>query len=244
MTQHDRPVAIDVTLPDHRIPRELVPRPAVETLDDAERASLVQRIERSLIRHDAVLIAHCYVDPMLQDLAETTGGHVGDSLDMAGFGQRHSASTLIVAGVRFMAETAKILSPAKRVCMVAPAADCSLDMGCRASEVVAQADFVGSTSQMVAAVARLPQREFIVATSAGLLHRLRKHHPDRRFELAPTVAAGACAGRCPWMTMNGVRQLAECLDDPRLTATNEVILDPDTMTRAEIPLRRMMAFAA
>ena len=54
-----------------------------------------------------VLIAHYYTDPEIQALAEETGGFVGDSLEMAKFGNRHSASTLIIAGVRFMGESAE-----------------------------------------------------------------------------------------------------------------------------------------
>ncbi|MEP7299658.1 MAG: quinolinate synthase NadA [Burkholderiales bacterium] len=66
----------------------------------------------------------------LQDLALATGGCVADSLEMARFGREHAAQTLIVAGVRFMGETAKILSPGKRVLMPDLDATCSLDLGC------------------------------------------------------------------------------------------------------------------
>jgi quinolinate synthetase A subunit len=79
-----------------------------------------------------VLVAHYYTDPDLQALADETGGHVSDSLDMARFGHEHSASTLVVAGVRFMGETAKILNPEKRVLMPDLRAECSLDLGCPA----------------------------------------------------------------------------------------------------------------
>ena len=78
------------------------------------------------------MIAHYYVDGALQDLARETGGCVGDSLEMARFGANHPASTLVVAGVRFMGETAKILSPRKRVLMPDGEATCSLDLGCPA----------------------------------------------------------------------------------------------------------------
>ena len=60
------------------------------------------RIKTLLAREDAVLVAHYYTDPQLQELAEETGGCVSDSLEMARFGKRHEASTLVVAGVRFM----------------------------------------------------------------------------------------------------------------------------------------------
>lgn len=79
---------------------------------------------------DGVLIAHYYTDPLIQELAEMSGGVVSDSLEMARFGNHHSAETLVVAGVRFMGETAKILTPHKRVLMPTLEATCSLDVGC------------------------------------------------------------------------------------------------------------------
>lgn len=95
-----------------------------------QRSALIDRIKLQLRTQDAVLVAHYYVDDELQDLADETGGIVSDSLEMARFGYEHPASTVVVAGVRFMAETAKILSPEKRVLAVASDAECSLDMGC------------------------------------------------------------------------------------------------------------------
>lgn len=102
-------------------------------LSSQDSASL-ERVKSLLEQHQAVLIAHYYVDPALQALAEATGGFVGDSLEMARFGKRHPAQTLIVAGVRFMGETAKILSPEKRVFMPTLEATCSLDLGCPENE--------------------------------------------------------------------------------------------------------------
>ncbi len=96
----------------------------------AERAALETRIRQLLKAQDAVLVAHYYVDDALQALAESSGGYVSDSLDMARFGNEHPASTLVVAGVRFMGETAKILNPEKRVLMPQLEATCSLDLGC------------------------------------------------------------------------------------------------------------------
>ena len=70
----------------------------------------------------------------IQALAEETGGCVSDSLEMARFGANQTATTLVVAGVRFMGETAKILSPDKRVLMPTLEATCSLDLGCPIDE--------------------------------------------------------------------------------------------------------------
>ena len=97
---------------------------------EAEKRGLMDSIARRLRAEDAVLVAHYYTAPEVQALAEETGGFVSDSLEMARFGRDHSASTLIVAGVKFMGETAKILTPNKRVLMPTLEATCSLDIGC------------------------------------------------------------------------------------------------------------------
>jgi len=95
-----------------------------------ERDALAAEIRQLLIEKDAVLVAHYYTDEDLQMIADETGGTVADSLEMARFGNTHKASTLVVAGVRFMGETAKILNPEKRVLMPTLEAECSLDLGC------------------------------------------------------------------------------------------------------------------
>ena len=105
-----------------------------------ERAALKDKIRRLLKERNAVLVSHYYVHPDLQDLAEETGGIVSDSLEMARFGRDHPASTLVVSGVRFMGETAKILSPEKRVLMPDLDANCSLDLGCPIDEFSAFCD--------------------------------------------------------------------------------------------------------
>ena len=106
------------------------PRP----LSDDQQADFQQSIKDLLVRENAVLVAHYYTDPVIQELAEATGGCVSDSLEMARFGRDNPASTLVVAGVKFMGETAKILSPEKRVLMPTLEATCSLDIGCPADE--------------------------------------------------------------------------------------------------------------
>ena len=152
-----------------------------ENLTPAERRSLRQQAGDLLSREDAVLVAHYYVDSELQELAEETGGCVADSLEMARFGLSHPASTVIVAGVRFMGETAKILSPEKQVLVVEPQAECSLDLGCppaafgafcdqhpertvvvyanTSAEVKARADWVVTSSIAVDLVADLAAKD-------------------------------------------------------------------------------------
>ena len=112
----------------------------VSTTDDNEnitpyqQAKLVSEAKRLLKNKNAVLVAHYYTSAALQNLAEQTGGCVADSLEMALFGKHHSATTLIVAGVRFMGETAKILSPEKKILMPDLGAECSLDLACPIKE--------------------------------------------------------------------------------------------------------------
>ena len=111
-----------------------IPDFVAEPLPRSEADSLKDEITQLLSERDAVLVSHYYVDGDVQDIATETGGCVSDSLEMARFGRDHPASTLFVAGVRFMGETAKILSPEKRVFMPTLNAECSLDLGCPPDE--------------------------------------------------------------------------------------------------------------
>lgn len=106
------------------------PHPQWPSLTPQEEQDLKEDIKKLLKRENGVLVAHYYTQGVLQDLAEETGGCVADSLEMARFGKEHSAETLVVAGVRFMGETSKILSSDKRVIMPDLDATCSLDEGC------------------------------------------------------------------------------------------------------------------
>jgi quinolinate synthase len=318
----------------------------------AEKAALKERIKQLLKEKQAVLVAHYYVDADLQDLAEETGGCVSDSLEMARFGRDHPAKTLVVAGVRFMGETSKILNPNKTVLMPDLDATCSLDLGCPADEfaafcdahpdrtvvvyantsaavkaradwmvtssiglkivehlhaqgkkilwapdrhlggyiqkktgadmlmwqgscivhdefkgielellrkehpkakvlvhpespeaVVAQADVVGSTSQLIAATQDPDTDEFIVATDNGILHKMRLAAPGKRFIEAPTAGNSAtcksCA-HCPWMAMNSLQNLADVLE----TGRNEIHVDPEIGRKAFTCIDRMLDFAA
>ncbi|MBN3765910.1 quinolinate synthase NadA [Burkholderia sp. Ac-20365] len=317
-----------------------------------ERLALKERIRGLLKREKAVLVAHYYVDPELQELADETGGCVADSLEMARFGRDREEQTLVVAGVRFMGETAKILSPNKRILMPDLDATCSLDLGCPVDEfsafcdqhpdrtvvvyantsaavkaradwmvtssigleivadlhargekiiwapdrhlggyiqkktgadmllwqgsclvhdefkgveldlvraeypdakvlvhpespesVVAQADVVGSTTQLIDAAKNSSATHFIVATDLGILHKMRLAAPGKIFIEAPTAGNSAtcksCA-HCPWMAMNGLRNLAEVLE----RGHNEIFVDPSIGERARLPIDRMLDFAA
>ncbi len=297
------------------------PPPMVEeVLSDAERTELKARIKTLMKQQDAVLVAHYYTSPDLQDLAEETGGCVSDSLEMARFGHAHPAKTLIVAGVKFMGETAKILNPEKRVIMPDLGADCSLDLACPADEftafcdaqghkllwapdqhlgdyvqrisgadmllwqgscvvheafkaealkqlrvehphaavlvhpespaaVIALADVVGSTTQLIDAVRTLPNPEFIVATDNGIFHKMHAAAPGKRLIEAPTAGEGAtctsCA-HCPWMAMNGLRKLAAVLESHAGDgqAGNEIHIEESIRVKALLSIQKMLDFAA
>jgi quinolinate synthase len=109
--------------------------------------------------------------------------------------------------------------------------------------VVAQADVVGSTSQLIDAAQRLPATHFIVATDLGILHKMRLAAPGKIFIEAPTAGNSAtcksCA-HCPWMAMNGLANLAHVLE----CGHGEIFVDPAIGERARLPIDRMLAFAA
>ncbi|MDC0517107.1 quinolinate synthase NadA [Porticoccaceae bacterium] len=316
----------------------------------ARVSELRDQIKQQLIEKDAVLIAHYYTDPLIQALAEETGGVVSDSLEMARFGKTHSAQTLVVAGVKFMGETAKILTPEKRVLMPTLEATCSLDVGCPADEfaafcdqhpdrtvvvyantsaavkaradwvvtssialevvdhldslgekilwapdkylgsyvqkqtgadmllwdgacivheefkaqgitdlkkvhpdaavlvhpespqsVIDIADAVGSTSQLIAAAASLPQSKMIVATDQGIFFKMQQAVPDKQLLVAPTGGSGAtcrsCAS-CPWMGMNDLENLLAALKQ----GSSEVFVDAEVGVEAMKSLGRMIEF--
>jgi quinolinate synthase len=329
-----------------------VPPVIEEQLEPAERVELKARIKQLMKEQDAILLAHYYVSGDLQDLAIETGGCVSDSLEMARFGHAAAQKTLLVAGVRFMGETAKILNPEKRVLMPEIKAECSLDLSCPAddfsefcdqhpdrtvvvyantsaavkaradwmvtssiavpvvqhlaekgekilwapdrylgdyvqkttgadmilwqgscvvherfkadgirelkkehpeaavlvhpespADIIALADVVGSTTQLINAVRDLPHPTFIVATDNGIFHKMREAAPGKRLLEAPVGGRGAtcisCA-HCPWMAMNGLRNLEQVLR----TGANEIQVDPAIGRQAVKSISRMLDFAA
>ncbi len=347
MTTESKHIVEPPNIPDVTVP----PHPQWPSLTDTETTALKDRIKKLLQRENAVLVAHYYTSGALQDLAEETGGCVADSLEMARFGTEHPAKTLVVAGVRFMGETSKILNIEKRVMMPDLCATCSLDEGCpyelfssfcdrhpqhtvvvyantsarvkarsdwvvtsgialpiirhlaekgekilwapdkhlgayvqkltgaemifwpgscvvheefrsvaltrlrkvhpeaavlvhpeSPEAVIQQADVVGSTTALINAVKKMSNREFIVATDAGIFNKMRQVAPNKVFLEAPTVGEGAtcqsCAN-CPWMGMNSLHNLEELL----LKGNNEIHIAADIAARARIPIQRMLDFA-
>jgi quinolinate synthase len=154
----------------------------------AERVALKAQIKARLKAMDAVLVAHYYVHPDLQDLAEETGGCVSDSLEMARFGFNHPAKTIVVAGVRFMGETAKILNPEKRVLMPELEAECSLDLGCPPDEFAAFCDAHPDRTVVVYAntsAAVKARADWMVTSSIGLKIVQHLHAKGEKIIWAP-----------------------------------------------------------
>ncbi len=312
--------------------------------------SIRDSIKQTLKKNNAALVAHYYVSADLQILAEETGGIVADSLEMARFGQNCDADTIVVAGVKFMGETAKILSPEKRVLVLDDQATCSLDLSCpiddfsefcdanpehvvvvyantsaevkakadwvvtsgsalkivkrlhkknkkilwapdkhlghyvqtetgaemlmwdgacvvheafkaeglerlmnlhpeagvlvhpeSPKEVIALADVVGSTTQLIEAAASRPENTFIVATDNGIFHKMREVAPEKKFIEAPRMGEGAdcesCA-HCEWMAMNS---LEKCLNT-LTSGNNEIRINDEVIEKAKHSIHQLLEF--
>jgi quinolinate synthase len=159
----------------------------------AEKGALKTRIKRLLKEQQAVLVAHYYVDADLQELADETGGCVSDSLEMARFGRDHPAQTVVVAGVKFMGETAKILSPHKRILMPDLDATCSLDLGCPADEFSAFCDAHPDRTVVVYAntsAAVKARADWMVTSSIGLDIVAHLHAQGKKILWAPDKHLG------------------------------------------------------
>ena len=169
MTATDQRFTVDFCRHDSTLAQAWARTPVEPTAD--ERVRLKAKIRRMLREQDATLLAHYYVHPDLQDLAEETGGCVADSLEMARFGNQHSSRTLVICGVRFMGETAKILNPEKRVLMPDLEATCSLDLGCSAQEFSSFCDAHPSRTVVVYAntgVEVKARADWVVTSAIGL----------------------------------------------------------------------------
>lgn len=332
--------------------RVLVNKPRELAYDNKSKLELQQKIISMLKENRIELITHYYCPDEVQELTELAGGFIGDSLEMARYGANSSAEGLLICGVRFMGETAKILAPNKTVYVPDLNAECSLDLSCsddayadfiakypnhqkvvyantsakvksmsdwvvtssmalslvnhlaeqghsiafapdkhlgayiqsqtqadmvlfdgscivhdmfkanslkglKASnpdakvlvhpesppEVVALADVVGSTTQLLNAVKSNDSNKFIVATERGIFYKMKQAAPDKILIQAPNGGSGAscqsCA-YCPWMGLNQLEKILSCLKEK----TGEIKLSSDLCEKARIPLDRMLNFAA
>ncbi|MBV9489594.1 MAG: quinolinate synthase NadA [Verrucomicrobia bacterium] len=301
---------------------------------------LVEEIRHLKQQRNAVILAHNYQVPEIQDLAD----YVGDSLGLSYRAKQTDADVIAFCGVHFMAETAKIVNPAKTVILPDLEAGCSLSESCPApaleaflaehadrnyyviayincsagvkalsdvictsgnavkivqsaprdrnllfvpdqnlgawvmqqtgrkmdlwkgncyvhveftrdsisrireqyptAPVVAHpecmsavrilADEVCSTEKMVSYCRQSPADTFIIVTESGMLHRLQKEVPGKRFIAGPTDRC-ACA-ECRFMKKNTLQKLRDALERLR----PEIILDEEVRQRAERPILRML----
>ena len=303
---------------------------------------LAEDIKRLKREKNAVLLAHYYVDGDVQDAAD----FVGDSLQLSQAAAKTTADVIVFAGVHFMAETAKILNPTRRVVLPDMDAGCSLSDGfpadrfaaftarhpdhyvisyincssgvkalsdciCTSSnaekvvrsvpegrpiifapdrnlgayiaketgremllwrgscivhetfsekklvglkvrhpgakvvahpecepQLLAMADFIGSTSALLKYTKESPAREFIVVTESGILHQMRRASPDKEFIPAPPDANCAC-NDCPFMKKNSLEAVHRALD----TLGPEITLPEDLRLKALRPIERMLALS-
>ena len=291
---------------------------------------------------NAVILAHYYQDKAIQDIAD----FVGDSLELSRKASATDADIIVFAGVYFMAETAKIVNPTKKVLIPDENAGCSLADGClpedfkqflskypnhtvvtyincsaevktltdivctssNAKKVIASipedqpivfapdknlgkylitetgremvlwegscivheafsleklidlhkkyptaqiiahpesethilqvANYIGSTSGMINYVKESNQNIFIVATEAGILHKMQQDNPEKTLIPAPAKEDNTCAcSECAFMKLNTLEKLYNCLRDE----SPEVKLEPHIIEKALIPIQRMLA---
>lgn len=171
---------------------------APPVLNEQQQALYRDRIKQMLKDQNAVLVAHYYTAPELQALAEETGGCVSDSLEMARFGKEHPAKTLVVAGVKFMGETAKILSPEKTVLMPTLEATCSLDLGCPIDEFSAFCDQHPDREVVVYAntsAAVKARADWVVTSSIAVDLVQHLHSQGKKIIWAPDKHLGAYVQR-------------------------------------------------
>ncbi|MBP8878992.1 MAG: quinolinate synthase NadA, partial [Flavobacteriales bacterium] len=104
-------------------------------------------------------------------------------------------------------------------------------------EILDEADHVGSTSSLLSYVKDDPAQTFIVATEAGILHKMQQAVPHKKLIPAPAHANNTCAcSECPYMKMNTLEKVYEAL----LNGSPEIVLEENVRQRAETALRRMM----
>lgn len=300
---------------------------------------LFSEIEKLKKEKNAILLAHYYQEPDIQDVAD----YIGDSLGLARMAQDTNADMIVFAGVHFMAETAKILNPHKKVVLPDLNAGCSLsdscppplfkkfreehpdhivisyincsagikalsDIICTSSNakpiveslpldqkiifapdrnlgsyinkqsnrdmllwngscmvheifslekitklkvrhpnakfiahpeceeaVLAIADFIGSTSQLIEFVKKSGYQEFIVGTETGILHKMIKEAPDKVLIPAPPNNSCAC-NDCPHMKLNTLEKLYLCMK----YELPEILIEEELRLAAKKPIDRML----
>ena len=312
-------------------------------VDIDSRIDLFEEIRQLKKEKNAILLAHYYQEDDIQDVAD----YIGDSLGLAQQAEKTTADIIVFAGVHFMAETAKILNPDKKVLLPDLKAGCSLsdsappdlfkkfkdehpghtvisyincsasikalsDIICTSSNakqiveslpenekiifapdknlgayinkktgrnmvlwngtcmvheifskekivklkvrhpqakviahpecediVLREADFIGSTTQLLKFTEKDSANEFIVATETGILHQMQKNSPEKLFIPAPPDNSCAC-NDCPHMKLNTLEKLYLCMkyESPELT------MEENLRKAALKPIKRMLEISA
>ena len=150
--------------------------------------NIVEEIRRLCEEKNAIIMAHYYQRPEIQDVAHV----IGDSLALAQQAAKTDADIIIMCGVHFMAETAKILCPNKRVLIPEPAAGCSLADSCQATDLKAWKEahpehMVVSYVNTSAAVKALTD---VVVTSSNALKIVEQLPEDKLLLFGPDQNLG------------------------------------------------------
>lgn len=304
------------------------------------KETIIDQINILRKEKNAIILAHYYQEAEIQDVAD----FVGDSLALAQWAAKTTADIIVLCGVHFMGETAKILSPNKRVFIPDLKAGCSLANSCPAPEfekfiannpghtvisyvnttaavkaltdivvtstnarqiveslpedekiifgpdkhlgdyinkitgrnmllwdgvchVHAQfslekildlkkehpqalilahpecpayllevSDHVGSTSSILKFATQSLNKEFIVATEAGILHQMQKDNPDKIFIPAPPEDATCACNECFYMKMNTLEKLYLCLKNEQ----PEIFVEEEVRVKSVKSIERML----
>ncbi len=302
--------------------------------------NLVEKIDKLRKEKNAVILAHYYVRPEIQDIADFTG----DSLALSQQAAKTTADIIVFAGVHFMAETAKILSPDKKVLLPDLDSGCSLaesaptkefkkfvdshpdhivityvnttaeikalsDITCTSSNakqiveslteeqkiifapdknlgnyinrvtdrqmllwdgkchvhdefslegilalkkdhpeakiiahpecpkpILLAADHIGSTAALLKYSQQDDNKEYIVVTESGILHKMKQKSPDKNFYPAPSDNPECMCSDCSFMKLNSLEKIYNCLEHE----TNEISLELSVSEKAHKPIQRML----
>ena len=162
--------------------------------------NIVEQIRTLCKEKNAIIMAHYYQRPEIQDVAH----FVGDSLALAQVAAKTDADIIVMCGVHFMAETAKILCPDKKVLIPAPEAGCSLADSCKAADLAAWKKahpdhMVVSYVNTSAAVKALTD---VVVTSSNALKIVKQLPEDKPILFGPDQNLGGYINRMTGRTMD------------------------------------------
>lgn len=148
-----------------------------------DKSVLIQEINRLRIQRNAVILAHYYQEADIQDIAD----FVGDSLQLSQQAAKTKADVIVFAGVHFMAETAKILSPEKTVLLPDIEAGCSLADSCNADDFARfLKNYPGHTViSYVNTTAEIKALTDIICTSSNALAIVNSLPADEKIVFAP-----------------------------------------------------------